>query len=82
MKNRTALAILALAGLTAAGPALAQGATGSISRPGWSRGQAPNSDFNAQGAPMSRNEMVRQRAAAARGEAAPAPSQPRRRARR
>ncbi|MBP0493075.1 hypothetical protein [Roseomonas indoligenes] len=80
MKKRFALAILALGGMAAAGSAMAQGATGSISRPGWSRGQAPSSDFNAQGTPLSRNEAVRQRAAAARGQAAPA--QPRRRTRR
>ncbi|WP_338662322.1 hypothetical protein VQH23_19165 [Pararoseomonas sp. SCSIO 73927] len=81
MKKRIALAILALGGVAVAGTAMAQGATGSISRPGWSRGQAPSSDFNAQGAPLSRNEAVRQRAAAARGQAV-APAQPRRRARR
>ena len=69
----------ALLGATAA---FAQGASGTISRPGYSRGQAPNSDFNAQGTPMTRNQMVRQRAAAARGarQAAPARRALRRRA--
>ena len=72
------LPLLMLGGLLAAPflapEASAQGATGAISRPGYSRGQAPTSDFTAQGTPMTRNQMVRQRAAAARGarQAAPA----------
>ncbi|TPG55657.1 hypothetical protein EAH89_13880 [Roseomonas nepalensis] len=66
MPLRAAL-ILSLGALWA-GPALAQGATGSVSRPGWSRGAAPSSDFNAQGQPMTRSEALRQRAAAARGQ--------------
>ena len=81
MKMRIVLAILAVGGVVATGSAMAQGATGSISRPGWSRGQAPSSDFNAQGTPMSRSEAIRRRAAAARGQATP-PAQPRRGSRR
>ncbi|WP_458097289.1 hypothetical protein [Roseomonas sp. WA12] len=54
------------------------GSTGSISRPGWSRGQAPSSNFDRQGAPLTRNQIIRQRAAAARGQTAEAPAQPRR----
>jgi hypothetical protein len=81
MTKRLAFTLLALGGLLAAAPALAQGATGAVSRPGWSAGQAPSSDFNRQGVPMTRNEQVRQRAAAARGQAVQA-SQPRRTTRR
>jgi hypothetical protein len=81
MTKRLAFTLLALGGLLAAAPAFAQGATGAISRPGWSAGQAPSSDFNRQGVPMTRNEQVRQRAAAARGQAGQA-SQPRRTTRR
>jgi hypothetical protein len=80
MTKRLAFTLLALGGLLAAAPALAQGATGAVSRPGWSAGQAPSSDFNRQGVPMTRNEQVRQRAAA-RGQAVQA-SQPRRTTRR
>ena len=82
--NTRALLFLALGGLVATTSAFAQGSTGAISRPGWSRGAAPSSDFIAQGAPMTRNEMVRQRAARAQGQAATAPHQrrPARRARR
>jgi hypothetical protein len=65
------LALLALGGLLMVGPAFAQGSTGSISRPGWSRGSAPTSDFNSQGTPMTRSQALRQRAAAARGQAGP-----------
>jgi hypothetical protein len=81
MTKRLAFTLLALGGLLAAAPAFAQGATGAISRPGWSAGQAPSSDFNRQGVPMTRNEQLRQRAAAARGQAGQA-SQPRRATRR
>lgn len=76
MSKRAAL-ILVLGTLLPGHAALAQGATGAISRPGWSQGAAPTSDFNAQGRPMTRNELVRQRAAAARvGAAAPATRRP------
>jgi hypothetical protein len=81
MTKRLAFTLLALSGLLAAAPALAQGATGAVSRPGWSAGQAPSSDFNRQGVPMTRSEQVRQGAAAARGKAVQA-SQPRRTTRR
>lgn len=75
--NKCAALILALGTLLPGHAAFAQGATGAISRPGWSQGAAPTSDFNAQGKPMTRNELVRQRAAAARaGAAAPAPRRP------
>lgn len=72
MKTRLAM-LLALAGVFAGTSAFAQGATGAISRPGWSRGAVPASDFNAQGRPLARNDLVRQRAAAAQGVAAPQP---------
>ncbi|WP_043833587.1 hypothetical protein [Muricoccus aerilatus] len=72
MNTRLAM-LLALGGLVAGTSAFAQGATGAISRPGWSRGAAPTSDFNAQGRPLTRNELVRQRAAAAQGVAVPQP---------
>ncbi|MBI0537332.1 hypothetical protein D9599_17340 [Roseomonas sp. KE2513] len=72
MNTRVAMLIV-LAGVSAGTSALAQGATGAISRPGWSRGGAPTSDFNTQGRPLTRNELVRQRAAAAQGVAAPQP---------
>ena len=71
-----ALAALCLAML--AGPALAQsavsaapvgGTSGAASRPGWSAGQAPSSSFNSTGRPVTRNEAIRQRAAAARAQA-------------
>jgi len=82
MTRNIALALLilggAFGGLALASPAFAQGATGAVSRPGWSAGQAPSSDFNRQGAPMTRNEQIRQRAAAARAKAAPAAKAPRR----
>jgi hypothetical protein len=81
MTKHLAFTLLTLGGLLAAAPSFAQGATGAISRPGWSAGQAPSSDFHRQGVPMTRNEQVRQRAAAARGQAVQA-SQPRRAARR
>ncbi|HEY8610623.1 MAG TPA: hypothetical protein VIL69_04945 [Roseomonas sp.] len=84
MTPRLAISLLTLGGLLAALPALAQGtgqiggATGAISRPGWSAGQAPSSDFNRQGAPVSRNEMVRRRAAAAaRAQVSAQPRRPR-----
>jgi hypothetical protein len=77
MTKHLTFTLLTLGGLLAAAPAFGQGATGAISRPGWSAGQAPSSDFNRQGVPMTRNEQVRQRAAAARGQAVQA-SQPRR----
>ena len=64
--------LLALGGLLAATAAFAQGATGTVSRPDWSRGTAPTSDFNTQGSPMTRNQMVRQRAAGASRQAPPA----------
>ncbi|MFH5926176.1 hypothetical protein [Roseomonas xinghualingensis] len=82
MTKSITLALFALGGLAATGPALAQGATGAVSRPGWSAGQAPSSDFNRQGTPMTRNEQVRRRAAAARAQAAPATKAPLRAARR
>ena len=72
MNTRLAM-LLVLGGVLAATSAFAQGATGAMSRPGWSRGNAPTSDFNTQGRPMTRNEIVRQRAAAAGGAAAPQP---------
>ena len=49
---------------------LAQGSTGAISRPGWSAGQAPSSDFNAQGTPKTRSQALRERSAAATGKPA------------
>jgi len=87
MARRLALTLAALGGLLAAGPVLAQnaissapvgGTSGSYSSRGYSRGQAPNSDFNSQGSAMTRSEMIRQRSAAATGR--PAPVTPPRRA--
>ena len=87
------LPLLAL-GLLAASPALAQsafptsrapvgGATGAYSARGWSSGQAPTSDFDRQGAPMTRNQRIRaEAAAAARQQNAVNPSAARRPARR
>lgn len=46
--NKCAALILALGTLLPGHAAFAQGATGVISRPGWSQGAAPTSDFNAR----------------------------------
>ena len=70
--SKRAMLFLALGGLLATSSAFAQGATGAISRPGWSRGSAPSSDFNAQGSAMTRTEVLRQRAAAAQNQRRPA----------
>jgi len=46
--NTRAMLFLALGGLVATTSAFAQGSTGAISRPGWSRGAAPSSNFIAR----------------------------------
>jgi hypothetical protein len=91
MPRLLAPTLVLLGGLLGSGSVLAQaavsaapvgGTSGSVSRPGWSAGQATNSEFNSMGQPMTRSEAIRRRSAAARAQAGQASAQPRQPARR